>query len=80
LYVIQNINNEKYIKHDGSPDGTDFPYDYVDSPEQAEQYKSYEHAEYVAFWYVDMSQKWRVIDLITNQSYVKGKGSAFVKE
>lgn len=63
MFVVQNINNGKYIKHDGSPQGTDFPYDYVDSPEEAEQYKTLEHAKYVSFWYTDISQKWRVVEL-----------------
>ncbi|MGG3890252.1 hypothetical protein [Metabacillus fastidiosus] len=77
-FVIQDIDNQKYLKHTGNHE-EDHPYYDVNSPDKAEKFSTFDHVSYVAFWYCDMFRNWRIIDLETNNIYVK-EGRKFVLE
>lgn len=59
--VIQDIDNGKYLKHDGTESDT-FPFVFVDRPDQAEKYEDLGHALHVARYYTEVGHKYRVID------------------
>lgn len=77
-YVIQDITTGKYLKHSGTLE--DHPFHDVDLIEHAEQYQDFDHAAFAAFWYADMSRKWRVIDTVTGQAFIYDRGGKFKLE
>ncbi|MEC0248860.1 hypothetical protein P4H65_24000 [Paenibacillus chitinolyticus] len=77
-FVIQDMQSNLYLKHDGSRD--DHPFDDVETADKAEQFTSREHACYAAYWYADMRRQWRVIDRDTGERFVKDGGRFKVEE
>lgn len=79
-YVIQNMESNKYLKHNGADQSSDDQYDEVNKIENAESFPTFEHVCYAAFWYADHSKKWRIIDKATNHTFVHDSGSRFKRE
>ncbi|WP_435924837.1 hypothetical protein [Paenibacillus sp. DYY-L-2] len=78
-FIIQDMATGTYLKHNGSG-SIEHLFRDVELPEQAEQYSNYDHACYAAFWYADMSRNWRVIDTVTNRTFVHDSGGRFKLE
>ncbi|PEP86135.1 hypothetical protein [Bacillus pseudomycoides] len=62
-YVIQNVKTKKYLKHNGNYNPDAYHFKDVNKPEEAEQYHSKKHAEYVRMWHADTSQKFEIIEV-----------------
>lgn len=62
-YVIQNVKTKKYLKHNGNYNPEAYQFKDVNTPEEAEQYPSKEHAEHVRTWNADMSETFEIIPL-----------------
>lgn len=77
-FIIQDIATGVYLKHTGT-DSIDHPYRDVKTPEAAEQFPSFDHACYAAFWYADFSRQWRVIDTVTGRSFVRHETGGLFK-
>lgn len=78
-FVIQDRKSGLYLKHDGSRQ--DHPYDDVQNVEDAEAWKTLEHAAHALWWYVDMIGDYWIINLDTGERCVKDikRGIAHVK-
>lgn len=70
-FVIQDRKTRAYLRHDGT--GSDHPYEDVESLDDATVWQTLEHVSYVLWWYVDMFGDYRIINLDTNERYVKDK-------
>ncbi|MCM3208513.1 hypothetical protein [Paenibacillus illinoisensis] len=70
-FVIQDRRTGKYLQHDGT--GQDHPYNDVRSTEDATIWQTLEHVSYVLWWYVDSFGDYRIINLDTDEHYVKNK-------
>lgn len=79
MFIIQNIETEFYLKHNGS-ESLEHPYVEVACLGDAEAFSSLEHAKHAVTWYCDMFKKWRIIDVYEGKSYVKNKIFDFVLE
>ncbi|MED1023339.1 hypothetical protein [Bacillus mycoides] len=62
-YVIQNVKTTKYLKHNGDYNPDAYHFKDVNKSEEAEQYPSKEHAEYVRMWHADTSQEFEIIGI-----------------
>lgn len=60
-YVIQNVKTKKFLKHNGKHDPEAYQFEDVNTSEEAEQYSSRKHAEYVEMWHADMSETYEII-------------------
>lgn len=78
-FIIQNIETEKYLQHIGN-NMIEHPFRDVEFPDEAEQYKDFDHVSYVAFWYAEYTKKWRIIDLTTKKSYIHDTAGRFKPE
>ncbi|PZM64833.1 hypothetical protein [Paenibacillus dendritiformis] len=77
-FIIQDIATGVYLKHTGT-DSIDHPYRDVKTPEAAEQFPSFDHACYAAFWYADFSRQWRVIDTVTGRTFIRHETGGLFK-
>lgn len=78
-FIIQDITAGTYLKHTGA-ETFEHPYHDVNMPEDAEQFPNFDRACYAAFWYADMSRKWRVIDTVTGRAFIHESGGTFKLE
>ncbi|MFJ8118503.1 hypothetical protein [Bacillus mycoides] len=62
-YVIQNVKTKKYLKHNGNYKPVAYQFKGVDTPEEAEQYPTKAHADYVSMWNADMSETFQIIEI-----------------
>ncbi|PEB19686.1 hypothetical protein COO08_05080 [Bacillus toyonensis] len=62
-YIIQNVKTKKYLKHNGKHNPEAYQFKDVNTPEEAEQYSSRQHAEYVEMWHADMSETYEIIPI-----------------
>lgn len=70
-FVIQDTVTGKYLLHIDS--GIDHPYEDIDTAEKATAWRSLEHVAYVLWWYVDMYRGYRIVNLDTNEVFIKDK-------
>ncbi|EJR51733.1 hypothetical protein IIO_06266 [Bacillus cereus VD115] len=62
-YVIRNVKTKKYLKHNGKHNPEAYQFKDVNTPEEAEQYSSRQHAEHVKMWHADMSETYEIISI-----------------
>lgn len=81
MFVIKNVKTGKFAKHTGETDSggyyVEYPWELVDSSEEAQQYTSHEHANEVAFWHLDNKDKWLVVDTTSKAEYEITTGRYF---
>ncbi|MGG1652278.1 hypothetical protein ABHN03_04030 [Paenibacillus sp. NRS-1775] len=70
-FVIQDTATEKYLLHVDS--GIDHPYEDVEASEKATAWSSLEHVACVLWWYVDMHKDYQIVNLDTNEVFIKDK-------
>ncbi|MGV6935862.1 hypothetical protein ACWA2B_10145 [Paenibacillus sp. CMM36] len=70
-FVIQDTATEKYLVHVDS--GIDHPYENVNTIEEATKWSLLEHVSYVLWWYVDMYRDYQIVNLDTNDVFIKDK-------
>lgn len=70
-FVIQDRRSGKYLQHDGTDQ--DHPYNDVKSTDEATVWKTLEHVSYVLWWHVDTFGDYRIINLDTDEHYIKNK-------
>ncbi|WP_029517938.1 hypothetical protein [Paenibacillus polymyxa] len=70
-FVIQDAATNKYLLHVDS--GTDHPYEDVETTDRATVWNTLEHVAYVLWWYVDMYKDYQIVNLDTNEIFIKDK-------
>ncbi|MDY8021124.1 hypothetical protein [Paenibacillus polymyxa] len=70
-FVIQDTANRKYLLHIDS--GIDHPYEDTNTTEEATKWSTLEHVAYVLWWYVDLHREYQIVNLDTNEVFMKDK-------
>ncbi|WP_409177722.1 hypothetical protein [Brevibacillus fortis] len=66
-YAVQNKETKSFLKHNGSYNPCAYPYDDVESIEEATHWSDFRHVSYVARWYADSFCKWQIVDVDTRE-------------
>ena len=80
MYAIKNVETGLFAKHIGETvnnEGyqySEYPWKLVNNMNVAQQYTALEHANEIAFWYLDSSKKWVIVDLETGKEYEQKLG------
>jgi hypothetical protein len=71
MFIIENSNTKGFVKYTGKGS---YPFDMVLRPNEATEYSSFTHANEVAFWHLDNTESWVVVNLDTGKHYRKELG------
>lgn len=73
MFVILNVTENKFAKHTGeTKDGilyVEYPWQLVNNIEEAQQYITKLQANEIAFWNLDKSDTWNVVNVATGERY-----------
>lgn len=84
MYAIKNVSIGKFAKHTGETVNNEgyqyveYPWKLVKNIEDAQQYTTLEHANEIAFWHLDNSEKWVVVNVWNKEEHKVKTGKYFV--
>ena len=67
MFVIKNANTGLFAKH--TETASSYPWEMVSDIEEATEYKTSIHANEIAFWHLDHTEKWLIESKITGNVY-----------
>ncbi|MES1046332.1 hypothetical protein HYI36_00835 [Bacillus sp. Gen3] len=69
MFVIKNANTGLFAKH--TETASSYPWKMVSNIKDATAYNSFNHANEVAFWNLDHTEKWLIVSTVTGKQYEK---------
>jgi hypothetical protein len=72
MFVIKNAVTGKYAKQTGA--NSSYPWKMVSGVEEATEYKTSTHANEIAFWHLDHTEKWLIESKVTGNIYKLKQG------
>ena len=66
VFAIKDEKTSKFAKHTGRGS---YPWKMVSNIKDATLYNSFNHANEVAFWNLDHSEKWLIVSTVTGKQY-----------
>ena len=80
MFAIKNVECSKFARHTGETINNEgyqyveYPWELVDDINEASTYETLVHANEIAFWHLDYSQEWVVVNVTTGAEYKKKLG------
>lgn len=78
MYAIKNNTTGEFAKHTGETDSEgyyiEYPWMMVKSIKEAQKYTTLEHANEIAFWHLDHTEKWVLVNDETGEEFEKKMG------
>lgn len=68
-FAIKDLESGKFAMHTGT--ASSYPWKMVSRIEEATVYKTFEHANEIAFWNLDSSKDWAMVSTVTGKAYQK---------